>query len=58
MLMQLAFDPRERRTKTLGKSMLKPPRVNDTSSPPNALKNLQNFLKYIKHSMVKSENSF
>ena len=37
MLLQLVFDPRERRTKTLGKSMLKPPRVDDTFGSPNAV---------------------
>ena len=31
------FHPRERRTKTLGKSMLKPPRVDDTFGSPNAV---------------------
>ena len=38
MLLKLAFDPTERRTKTLVKSMLKPPRVDDTFGSPNAVK--------------------
>ena len=40
MLLQLAFDPRERR-KTLGKTMLKPPRVDDTFVSPNAVRPYQ-----------------
>ena len=47
ILLQLSFDPRERRTKTLGKSMLKPPRVDDTFGSPNAVQTY----KFSEHSM-------
>ena len=41
MLLQLDFDHRERRTITLGKSMLKPPRVDDTFGSPNVVRPYQ-----------------
>ena len=36
--MQLAFGPRERTTKTLGNSMLKPPRVDDAFGSLNVVR--------------------
>ena len=41
MTVKLSFYPRERRTKTLGKSMLKPPRVDDTFGSPNVIRTYQ-----------------
>ena len=38
MLLQLSFDLRERRTTTLGKTMLKSPRVDDTFGCTNAVR--------------------
>ena len=37
ILLQLSFDPMERSTKTLGKSMIKTPSVDDTFGSPNAV---------------------